>query len=92
MSEADPDPERLQGPERDAYFRRLERRWQEEVGRDLLDVPHAAAGAAEVYARQFACVIDAIDLSRPGFAVEIGCGKGHFLEQQPAGDPVNIVP
>lgn len=73
------DARKLPEAERDAHFRKLERRWQEEVGRHLLDVPHDAAGSRAVFARQFQSVIDQIDLGRPGFLVEIGCGKGHFL-------------
>jgi ubiquinone/menaquinone biosynthesis C-methylase UbiE len=75
------DARKLPDAERDEHFRRLERRWQEEVGRHLLDVPHDAAGSRAVFARQFQSVIDHIDLDRPGFLVEIGCGKGHFLSE-----------
>jgi len=75
------DARQLSDSERDAHFRRLERRWQEEVGRHLLDVPHASAGSAAVFARQFQYVIDEIDLDRAGFLLEVGCGKGHFLAE-----------
>jgi SAM-dependent methyltransferase len=68
--------------ERDAHFRRLERRWQEEVGQHLLDVPHEAPGSKAVFERQFARVIEHLPLDEPGgFVAEVGCGKGHFLEQ-----------
>jgi len=73
------DARQLPESERDAHFRRLERQWQDEVGRHLLDVPHGSAGSAAVFARQFQYVIDEIDLQLPGFLLEIGCGKGHFL-------------
>jgi len=67
--------------EKHARFRRLERRWQDEVGQHMLDTPHRTPGSAAVFARQFQRVIDLIDLDRPGFVVEVGCGKGHFLSQ-----------
>jgi SAM-dependent methyltransferase len=67
--------------ERDDHFRQLERRWQDEVGQHLLDAPHQAPGSAAVFVRQFQRVIDRIDLTHPGFVVEVGCGKGHFLSQ-----------
>jgi ubiquinone/menaquinone biosynthesis C-methylase UbiE len=67
--------------ERDARFRQLERRWQEEVGQHLLDVPHDAPGSAAVFERQFARVIARLDLDAPGPIAEVGCGKGHFLAQ-----------
>lgn len=66
---------------RDAHFRRLERAWQEEVGQHLLDVPHASPGSARVFERQFARVIEQLDLSPGGVIAEVGCGKGHFLAQ-----------
>lgn len=67
--------------ERDAHFRRLERAWQEEVGQHLLDVPHESPGSALVFERQFARVIEHLDLSPGGVIAEVGCGKGHFLAQ-----------
>jgi len=68
--------------ERDAHFRRLERRWQEEVGQHLLDVPHETPGSAAVFERQFQRVIDHLPLAPgPGAIAEVGCGKGHFLAQ-----------
>ncbi|MGH0034469.1 MAG: class I SAM-dependent methyltransferase [Myxococcota bacterium] len=75
------DARRLAPAERDARFRHLERQWQEEVGRHLLDVPHGAAGSRAVFAHQFGYVIDEIDFERGGFLVEVGCGKGHFLAE-----------
>jgi len=67
--------------ERDARFRRLERQWQEDVGQHLLDVPHGLPGSAAVFARQFQRVITQLDLDAGGVIAEVGCGKGHFLEQ-----------
>ncbi len=87
MSEPAPSPATgdLEAPltpaERHAHFSRLERRWQDEIGQHLLDTPHESPGSAAVFARQFQRVIDRIDLERPGFVVEVGCGKGHFLSQ-----------
>jgi len=67
--------------ERDARFRQLERRWQEDVGQHLLDVPHDAPGSAAVFERQFARVIAHLDLDARRPIAEVGCGKGHFLAQ-----------
>jgi SAM-dependent methyltransferase len=67
--------------ERDAHFRRLERQWQEEVGQHLLDVPHEMPGSAAVFERQFQRVIEQLPLDAGGVIAEVGCGKGHFLEQ-----------
>jgi SAM-dependent methyltransferase len=65
--------------EADAY-RRLEREWQNTVGKDLLDVPWQQAGASHVFERQFKRIADCLDLESPGTILEIGCGKGHLLE------------
>ena len=67
--------------DRDSEFRKLEREWQNSIGRHLLDGPHEAIGSSEVFAAQFVRIINQIDLTLPGPIVEIGCGKGHFLEQ-----------
>ncbi len=79
--QAPPDPGDLPQAERDAHFQRLERRWQDEVGRHLLDRVYDAPGTASVFESQFQRVIDLIDLARPGFIAEVGCGKGQFLAQ-----------
>ncbi len=62
------------------HYRRLERDWQESVGRHLLDVPHEAPGSAIVFEAQFDRIADELALSETGAIVEIGCGKGHLLE------------
>lgn len=79
MTEAAQNPSQI--TDRDIEFRRLEREWQNEIGRHLLDGPHEAIGSSEVFAVQFRRIIDQIDLTLPGPVVEIGCGKGHFLER-----------
>lgn len=61
-------------------YRRLEREWQNTVGKDLLDVPWQQAGASHVFERQFQRIADCLDLESPGTILEIGCGKGHLLE------------
>ena len=61
-------------------FRRLEREWQNQVGKDLLDVPWQQEGAREVFERQFERIAVCLDLDAAGVVVEIGCGKGHLLE------------
>lgn len=68
-------------PESEAdEYRRLEREWQNTVGKDLLDIPWQQAGAKHVFERQFKRVGDCLDLQSPGTIVEVGCGKGHLLE------------
>ncbi len=68
-----------QATEADEY-RRLEREWQNTVGKDLLDVPWQQEGASHVFERQFQRIADGLDLDAPGTILEIGCGKGHLLE------------
>ena len=60
-------------------YRRLEREWQNSVGKGLLDVPWGQKGAALVFERQFNRIAECLDLASPGVIVEIGCGKGHLL-------------
>lgn len=74
-----PDPIPSSASEADEY-RRLEREWQNTVGKDLLDVPWQQAGAKHVFERQFQRIADCLDLDSPGLIVEVGCGKGHLLE------------
>lgn len=63
------------------HYERLERAWQDGVGRTLLDQPHATPGSALVFRRQADRLIERIDLARPATLVEIGCGNGHFLRR-----------
>ncbi|MDG2304326.1 MAG: methyltransferase domain-containing protein [Candidatus Binatia bacterium] len=67
------------GDEADEY-RRLEREWQNTVGKDLLDIPWQQPGAKHVFERQFQRIAECLDLESPGTILEIGCGKGHLLE------------
>ncbi|MEO2168234.1 MAG: methyltransferase domain-containing protein [bacterium] len=67
------------GPTEAEEYRRLERDWQNSVGKDLLDVPWRQKGAALVFERQFNRIAECLDLASPGIVVEIGCGKGHLL-------------
>lgn len=62
-------------------YRALEREWQNEIGHVLLDVPHAVAGAALVFQRQFDRIIDRLSLHDDDVVVEVGCGRGHFLSR-----------
>lgn len=73
---ADPAPAPTEADE----YRRLEREWQNSVGKDLLDVPWRQPGAKRVFERQFQRIADCLDLQTPGTILEIGCGKGHLLE------------
>jgi SAM-dependent methyltransferase len=63
-----------------ARYRRLERDWQNDVGYALLDAPFTAPGSAAVFYRQWDRLIDVIATAPAGVVIEIGCGKGHFLE------------
>ena len=73
------DQKLTKGAEADE-FRRLEREWQNQIGKDLLDVPWQQEGAREVFERQFERIAECLDLNSAGLMVEIGCGKGHLLE------------
>ena len=76
------------------HYRRLERAWQDEIGRQLLDVPHEQPGSAAVVRRQHARIAAALDLAAPGVVVEVGCGHGQLLEHLRAvavGTPVTFV-
>jgi NDP-sugar pyrophosphorylase family protein/SAM-dependent methyltransferase len=80
-----PEADRLDQASREAaeaeHFKRLERRWQDEVGVALLDKPYEAPGSAAVFHKQWDQLIRRIDPARRGPVVEIGCGKGHFLRR-----------
>ena len=65
-------------PEHD---RRLERQWQDQVGHELLDEPHATPGAAAVTTRQFDRIAAALEHAPDGIVLEVGCGRGHLLER-----------
>lgn len=60
-------------------YRRLERAWQDDVGYALLDKPYQDPGAEAVFLRQWDRLIARLD-DRAQVLIEIGCGKGHFLE------------
>lgn len=62
-------------------LRRLEREWQDEVGHALLDKPFETPGSALVFQRQFERITQALgDELGPGPIVDVGCGRGQFLE------------
>ena len=63
------------------HYKRLEKEWQDRVGADMLDVPHDQPGALAVYEHQFERLFAVLDLAPEGPIVEVGCGKGHFLER-----------
>jgi SAM-dependent methyltransferase len=63
-----------------ARYRRLERDWQNDVGYGLLDAPFTMPGSAAVFQRQWERLVDVIAAAPPGVLVEVGCGKGHFLD------------
>ena len=62
-------------------YRRMEREWQDSVGYALLDKPYERPGSAAVFERQFDRLISLLDGAANGVVIEIGCGKGHFLER-----------
>jgi SAM-dependent methyltransferase len=61
------------------HYRRLERAWQDDIGCALLDKPYQNPGAEAVFLRQWDRLIAHLD-ERAQVLVEVGCGKGHFLE------------
>jgi ubiquinone/menaquinone biosynthesis C-methylase UbiE len=80
MSETKTGPSGDTSASEDEHYRRLERQWQEEVGRHLLNLPHELPGSAVVFERQFERISERLDLTRPGVIVEVGCGQGHLLD------------
>ncbi len=80
--------------ERAARYRQLEKEWQNDVGKDLLDKPYKARGSTAVFHRQFDRIAREVDLGSPGVVLEIGCGKGHLLarlnELRAAGGPTMV--
>lgn len=69
------------------HYKQLEKAWQDDVGREMLDVPHDQAGAHAVADRQFERLFAILDDVPPGPVVEIGCGKGHLLARLRATRP-----
>src|SRR6185503_20227648 len=63
------------------HYRRLERDWQDHVGYALLDKPYERRGSAAVFERQFDRLIELLDGPADGVVIEVGCGKGHFLQR-----------
>lgn len=64
-----------------ARYRELERAWQDEVGHEMLEKPFETPGSAAVFRWQFDRLVDLIDPRRAGVVIEIGCGRGHFLDR-----------
>jgi len=77
VQEADDETAR----EEAARYRRLERAWQNDVGYALLDKPYEVPGSAAVFFNQWDRLIAHLDPRRDGMVIEVGCGKGHFLER-----------
>ncbi len=70
----------LRSPGALSDLRRRERQWQDAVGHALLDAPFEDAGSALVFARQFERIREALGTLREGPLVEVGCGRGQFLQ------------
>lgn len=76
------------------HYRALERAWQDDVGVELLDQPYETPGSEAVFHRTFDMVAAEIAPAPPGLLIEIGCGKGHFLQYlraHPAGRDRRLV-
>lgn len=74
------------------HFRALERAWQDETGYALLDKPYETPGSEAVFHHQWQRLIDRLDRGTR-VLVEIGCGKGHFLEhlrRSPGAPPLPV--
>ncbi len=69
------------------HYKQLEKTWQDEVGHQMLDVPHEFAGAHAVADMQFERLFALLDDVPPGPVVEVGCGKGHLLARLHATRP-----
>jgi len=58
-----------------------ERCWQDEIGNDLIEQSHQCAGSRLVYERQFANIISKMQVKEGCSLLEIGCGRGQFLNK-----------
>jgi len=69
-------------------FRRLERRWQDEMGHAFLEKPYEHAGSKLVFEAQHHRIEAALGELPDGPLVEVGCGLGQllgYLRQRPLG-------
>jgi ubiquinone/menaquinone biosynthesis C-methylase UbiE len=67
---------------RDQSFRKLkvqERRWQDEIGNDLIERSYQWRGSRYIYERQFEKIANTMSLNQKLSLLEIGCGRGQFL-------------
>jgi ubiquinone/menaquinone biosynthesis C-methylase UbiE len=62
-------------------YRRMEREWQNSIGYALLDKPYDQPGSAVVFECWCDRLISELEAQPYGVLIEIGCGKGHFLER-----------
>jgi ubiquinone/menaquinone biosynthesis C-methylase UbiE len=56
-----------------------ERRWQDEIGNDLIEQSYQCAGSRLVYEKQFERIISRIKAGENCSLLEIGCGRGQCL-------------
>jgi SAM-dependent methyltransferase len=65
-------------------FERLkadERRWQDEIGNNLIEQSYQCAGSRFVYERQFERILSRITGKPDSSLLQIGCGRGQFLNK-----------
>jgi ubiquinone/menaquinone biosynthesis C-methylase UbiE len=56
-----------------------ERRWQDEIGNDLIEQSYQWPGSRYIYERQFEKITNKIRFKEMSSLLEIGCGRGQFL-------------
>lgn len=64
-----------------AEIKAEEKRWQDEIGNDLIEKSYECAGSRFVYERQFETIIDKIKVGEDYLLLEIGCGRGQFIHR-----------
>lgn len=58
-----------------------ERRWQDEIGNDLIEHSYQEAGSRYVYERQFEKIFSGMRIQPGCRLLEVGCGRGQFLNR-----------
>ena len=56
-----------------------ERRWQDQVGNDLIEKSYQWEGSRYIYERQFEKITNDMHIKENSFLLEVGCGRGQFL-------------
>ena len=58
-----------------------EKRWQDDIGNDLIEQSYQCEGSRFVYERQFEKIMSGIEIKENASLLEIGCGRGQYLNK-----------